>query len=162
MTIMEITSRSKVPELIYGTIIMVAIVGAFAELGAPTPEIVATLVGSSVALWLAHAYSRAIAAQLERRRYLRPSEVWEVMKDQASVVAVVPLPLTLILLAEAGLFSTSTALRLSVWAGIAILFVAGASVAHQATESRAWILLGGLANASLGVVVILLEAFFAH
>ena len=78
------------------------------------------------------------------------------------MVAVVPIPLVLIVLAEAGLFTTTTALRISAWSGVAILFVAGATVARRVTSSRAWITLGGVANAALGLLIIVLEAIFAH
>ena len=78
------------------------------------------------------------------------------------VVAVVPLPLTLIAVAEAGFLTTTTALRVSAWGGVAILFAAGSTVARQATDSMTWMILGGLLNSSLGAAIILLEAFFAH
>lgn len=141
---------------------MVALAGAFAQHHSGTSEVVAVLIGSSIALWLAHSYSRALALQLHHARYLNKQEIWGVLREQLAVVAVVPIPIVLIVLAEAGLFTVTTALRLSAWSGIAILFVAGATVARQVTSSRLWMTLGGLANAALGFLIIVLETIFAH
>src|SRR5687768_3407578 len=101
---------------------MVALLGALAELHAGTPEVLAALLGSSIALWLAHCYSRALGLKLELGRFLHWGELRQVFREQLFVVAIVPVPLILILIAETGLITPTTALRLSAWSGVAILF----------------------------------------
>ena len=156
------TSHPKVPELIYGTLLVMALVGAMAELHAGTSEAFAALLGSGVALWFAHSYSTTVGIQLQRGRYLNRREIWSVLRDELFVVAILPLPLTLLVLAEVGLFSTTTALRLSAWGGVAILFIAGVTVARQTAASSTWTIVAGLGHAALGGVIILLEYIFAH
>lgn len=149
--------------LIYGTIVLVALLGILAESETiAAPRAIGVILGASFALWLAHSFSEGVAAQLRLGRHLHLSEMKEIAIGEYSVVAVVAIPVGLLVCAGLGWLETETALSLSVWIGIGILAAAGWALGEGGRLSPAGRLLSAVISAGLGTIIVLIEIAFSH
>jgi hypothetical protein len=149
--------------LIYGTIILVALLGILAEnTTITTVDALAVIVGSSFALWVAHCFSEGVGAHLRLGRTPRSSEVRQIAIEELSVVAFAAIPVASLMCAGFGLLDVHTALRVAAWGGVGVLAVSGWALGKAGHLSTAGRLLAAVLCAALGTTVVLIEVAFSH
>jgi hypothetical protein len=149
--------------LIYGTIILVALLGLLAKDAETTSEeALALILGASLALYLSHCYSEAIGARFDLGRPLNRVEKAHIVTQELSVVALAVVPVALLLCARFGLLETDTALRVCMWGGIGLLGLAGWALGEGGRLPVVGRFLSAVLSAALGTGIVLLELLFAH
>ena len=149
--------------LIYGTIILVALLGILAE--SPritTVEALGVIAGSSFALWIAHCFSEGVGAHLRLGRALRSSEVRLIAIEELTVIAFAVVPVGSLICAGFGLLEVHTALRIAAWGGVGILAVSGWALGKAGQLSTAGRLLSAVLCATLGTAVVIIEIALSH
>jgi hypothetical protein len=149
--------------LIYGTIVLVSLLGLLAKDADTTSgEAQALILGASLALYLSHCYSEAVGARFELGRRLTRVETTHILTEELSVVALSVVPIALLLCAQVGILETETALRVSMWGGIGVLALAGWALGEGGRLGVGGRFLSGALCAALGTAIVLLELLFAH
>jgi hypothetical protein len=111
----------QVARVIYGAIIGLALVVALEAHSPGVGSVIATLLGTAVAVGLAELYSEIIGAETrERRRVDRPA-LREMGGEALAVVIGAGFPAIFFVLAAAGAFEVDTAFKLSKWSGVVLL-----------------------------------------
>ena len=149
--------------LIYGTIVVVTLLGLLAkDVHTTSGEALALIGGASLALYLSHCYSEAVGARLDLGRQLTPAEMAHILTEELSVVALSVVPVALLLCSQVGLLETRTALRVGMWAGIGVLALAGWALGEAGRLSVRTRFLSSAVCAALGTSIVLLELLVAH
>jgi len=149
--------------LIYGTIILVALLGILAEsTRITTVEAIGVIVGSSFALWIAHCFAEGVGAHLRAGRPLRSSEVRQVAIEELSVIAFAVIPVGSLICAGFGLLDVHTALRIGAWGGVGVLALSGWALGKAGHLPTAGRLLSAVLCAALGTAVVMIEVAFSH
>ena len=148
---------------IYGTIVVLAVVVAGAKAYPHSPgRIVALVLVTSAALWLAHVYAHALAHSVTHERHLSLVVLREIAGRERSIVEAALLPVAALLLGAAGVLSTQVAVWAALGLGLVVLAAQGIAVAR--IERLGW--LGTLAvvtaNLALGVLIIGLKLLVTH
>jgi hypothetical protein len=149
--------------LIYGTIVLVSLLGLLAqEADTTSGEALALILGASLALYLSHCFSEAVGMRFELGRRLTRLETGHILTEELSVVALSIVPIALLLCTQIGLLKTETALRVSTWGGIGVLAMAGWALGEAGRLSVGARFLSAALCAALGTAIVLLELFVAH
>jgi hypothetical protein len=115
----------QVPRVIYGAIIGLALVVAL-EAHPPAPGVVvATLLGTAVAVALAEIYSELVGFEAIRHRTAGRPEVGALLSDVAAVSVGIGFPSVFFLLAAAGALGTEAAFTVAKWTGLGLLGLYG-------------------------------------
>ncbi len=115
----------QVSRVIYGSIIGLALVVALEAHPPPTGAVIATLVGTSIAVGLAELYSEAIGLQVRGHRRARPDERRHLGGEIAAVMVGVGFPVVFFLLAAAGVLEVETAFTVAKWSGLGLIALYG-------------------------------------
>jgi hypothetical protein len=142
----------QVSRVIYGSIIGLALVVALEAHPPPAGAVIATLVGTSIAVGMAELYSEVIGLQVSARRRARPAERRELRGDIAAVMVGIAFPALFFLLAAAGAFDDETAFTVAKWTGLGLIAlygfvgarVSGAGTPRALLQASAAALIGGL------------------
>ncbi len=149
--------------LIYGTIIIVALLGILAENTRITSvDALGVILGSSFALWIAHCFSEGVGAHLRLGRALRSNEVRLITIEELNVIAFAVVPVGLLICAGFGLLDVHTALRIGAWGGVGVLAVSGWALGKAGRLSTAGRLLSAVLCAALGTAVVIIEVAVSH
>jgi hypothetical protein len=148
---------------IYGTIVTLAVIVAGARAYPHGAGHIAALVAAtSVAFWLAHVYSHALAHGVASDQHLSFGELRRIARQEGSIIEAAVPPLVALLLGSLGLISTQVAVWAAFALGLGILAVEGVAVARIERLG----LLGTLAvvagNLSLGVLLVGLKLVVSH
>ena len=120
------------------------------------------LLGAGLVLILAHVYSAAVAEVGGKGRWLTHAERHLLIADNLPVLAAVVLPSLLLIAAALGWLELAIALDLAIVLSVAALVFVGVYQAHKQGASTTLKLAIGAIGGSIGVIVILLEAFLVH
>lgn len=143
---------------IYGQIVVTSMLAATALEGSLGPvAVLASVLATLLALWIAHVYSDLIARRVTSARRLGPGEVMGALTQEWPIVqAVVPAAVAL-LLAAVGVWSRDTAVDLALGAGVLSLFGWGLVIGRRSglgwPRSCLWASLSGV----LGLLVVGVE-----
>jgi hypothetical protein len=145
-------ASEQVSHVIYGSIIGLALVVALEAHPPPVGAVIATLLGTSVAVGLAELYSQLIGLQVRGRRRARRAERRELGADIAAVTAGIAFPAVFFILAAAGAFDGETAFDVAKWTGLGLIAlygfvgarVSGAGALRSLFQASAVALIGGL------------------
>ena len=149
--------------LIYGTIVLVSLLGLLAnDADTTSGEALVLILGASLALYLSHCFSEGIAVHFDLGRRLSRMEAAHILTEELSVVALSVVPIALLLCAQVGLLETETALRVSMWGGIGVLALAGWALGETGRLTVSGRFLCAALCAALGTAIVLLELLFAH
>lgn len=149
--------------LIYGSIVLVSLLGLLAKDASTTSvEGMTLIVGASLALYVSHCFSEAVGMRLDVGRRLTRTERTHILTEELSVVALSVMPVALLLCAQVGLLGTETALRVSMWGGIGFLAMAGWALGEAGRMPIMSRLLSATLCAALGTAIVLLELLLAH
>lgn len=148
----------QVSRVIYGSIIGLALVVALEAHPPPVGAVIATLLGTSVAVGLAELYSEVIGLQVRGRRRARPDERRHLRAEIAAVMVGVAFPVVFFLLAAAGALDDETAFTVAKWSGLGLIAVYGFAGARMSGAGPVRSLLQASGVALIGGLLIALKA----
>jgi hypothetical protein len=152
----------QVSRVVYGAIIGMALVVAL-EVHPPSPGvIVATLLGSAVAVGLAEVYSELLGVETRTRRHVRGAELRHMAGDALGVAFGIAFPAVFFILAAAHAIEAGTAFTIAKWSGVGLIGFYGFSASRLAGDALAASLVRGLVAALIGASLIALKALLLH
>ena len=148
----------QVSRVIYGAIIGLALIVALEEHPPSSGVVVATLLGTALAVGLAEFYSDIIGTETRLRRHVRRAELPEMMYDVAAVAYGIAFPAVFFVLAAADAIEEDTAFTIAKWSGVGLIAVYGYIAAHLAGDSVSASTLRALAAGLIGALLIVLKS----
>ncbi|MBA3300614.1 MAG: hypothetical protein H0T15_01985 [Thermoleophilaceae bacterium] len=138
---------------VYGTILVTALIAAYSEYeGTSSSELLLAVVTTSIVLWLAHVYARAVSQRMEspatRGLFLAA------MRHERPIVEAAVLPAVILALSALGAYGVTTATDLAIGVGVAALFGWGYAIGAREGRSVPGCLLSGVVNATFGLVLV--------
>jgi hypothetical protein len=142
---------------IYGAILVTAVIAALSEdHGAGARELLAAALDTSIVFWLAHVYAQHVGERAATTDRAQWHSFRALLGRELPMVVAAFLPLAALALGAANVLSRDTAVTAALTAGVVELFFWGTLAGrHEHGPLRA--LVGGVANAGLGVLVVLLK-----
>ena len=151
-------SARHVSRVIYGAIIGLALVVALQAHPPPPGAVIASLLGTAVAVSLAEVYSELVGFETIRRRQATSAETESLIADAAAVAIGVGFPSVFFLLAVVGVLGDESAFRIARWTGLGLLGLYGFAGARLTGSSLLGALLKGGGVALIGAALIGLKA----
>ncbi len=149
---------NRVSRVIYGTIIGIALVVAL-EHEHPRPAVmVATLLGTAVAVGLAELYSDILGAEVRSRHRVDRAHVREITRGAIAVAFGSGFPAVYFLLSVAGAMEVETAFTVAKWSGLALAAFYGFWAARLAEVGTLRALVQATAVALVGAFLVGLKA----
>jgi hypothetical protein len=151
-------SSRQVSRVVYGSIIGLALVVAL-EAHPPAPAaVIASLLGTAVAVALAELYSDLVGFETMRHRKAGEAELRELAADIAAVGFGIASPAVFFLLAATGGLELDTAFRVAKWSGLGLIGVYGFAGARLSGAGLGAALMQAAAVALIGAALILLKS----
>ena len=141
---------------LYGTVLVTSVLVAFASFEDVGYVIAAVLITTSV-FALAHAWAHALARSGAARAPLDRHALLSSIGHEFPIVQAALPAAVVLLLAALDVYSVGTALWIAVLVNVALLFIWGAGLRQLAGGTGLQVLGGGLASASLGLVLVALK-----
>jgi hypothetical protein len=148
----------QVSRVIYGAIIGLALVVALEAHPPPPGAVVATLLGTAVAVALAELYSELVGFETHRKRDPTPAERRALGADIAAVALGISFPALFFVLAAAGAMEDENAFDWAKWTGLGLIGVYGFAGARMAGGGLTASLAKALGVALIGALLIGLKA----
>jgi hypothetical protein len=149
---------NQVARIVYGAIIGLALVVALEAHPPPPGVVVATVLGTGVAVGLAEIYSETLGAEVRTRTRADREVMRTIWRDTAAVVFGVAFPATFFVVAATGAIDTDTAFDLAKWCGLGLIGFYGFIAARLSGARLATALVKGLTAALIGAFLIGLKA----
>jgi VIT1/CCC1 family predicted Fe2+/Mn2+ transporter len=151
-------SSRHVSRVVYGAIIGLALVVALQD-HPPAPwAVIATLLGTAVAVGLAELYSELLGRETRTRRRVGRREVRAELAGVAAVAFGIAFPAVFFVLAAAGAFETHTAFVIARWTGLGLIAFYGFCAGRLSGASIGRSLIQAAAVAAIGGAVIAFKA----
>jgi hypothetical protein len=148
---------------IYGTIVALAVVVAGARAYPHGAGHIAVLVAAtSVAFWLAHVYSNAVAHSVASDQHLSFGELRRIARREGSIIEAAVPPFAALLLGALGMISTQVAVWAAFALGLVVLAAQGITVARIERLGPLATLAVVAGNVSLGVLLVGLKLVVSH
>ena len=144
----------QVSRVIYGAIIGLALVVALETHSPGMGSVIATLLGTAVAVALAELYSEVIGFEAIGRRKATRAELPHLAGDVAAVAFGIAFPAVFFVLAAAGVLDDQTAFDVAEWAGLGLIGLYGFAGARLSGETRLTSLLKATGVALIGALLI--------
>jgi hypothetical protein len=153
----DVRRRYQYAAAVYGSILVAALVGATFEERASAQTITLSLAGTVVIFWVAHAWSEVVGARVAEGRLFDPARIKAITIEEWPLVEAGMLPVALLALAWAGLFSRHTGVVLALAVAIFQLVTWGV-VAGRRTQAtwRGALVVGGF-DGLLGIAIVAIE-----
>ncbi|HEY7268019.1 MAG TPA: hypothetical protein VH501_10005 [Solirubrobacterales bacterium] len=151
-------SSRQVSRIIYGAIIGLALVVALQAHPPPPGAVIASLLGTAMAVSLAEIFSELVGFETVRRRHAEPAEVRTVLVDSAAVAIGIGFPAVYFLLEAIGVLGDDSAFALARWTGLALLGLYGFVGARLTGSGLAGALVKACGVALIGAALIGLKA----
>ena len=148
----------QVSRVIYGSIIGLALVVALEAHPPRSAAVIASLIGTVIAVALAELYSELVGLQVRGHRRARGAERRELLADIAAVTFGVAFPALFFILAAAGVFEQDTAFDAAKWTGLGLIAVYGVVGARVSGAGVVPSLIQGSTVALIGGALIALKA----
>ena len=149
------------PESIYGTIIVSALI-VLVEDGESDFSLLVAVAATSFVFWVAHVFASTVAHHGKRDGVEIPlgEALGRAVRHSSGLLLAAIIPIGTLALGALGVLPEDDAYVLALFVGVAVLFALG-WLAFAERGSRWFVcLLGAVGTALLGVIVILLKAFF--
>ena len=157
------TMGERLGGFIYGTIVALAVVVAGARAYPHEAGHIAVLVAAtSVAFWLAHVYSHALAHSVANDQHLSFGEVQRIARREGSIIEAALPPFAALLLGAFGVISTQAAVWVAFALGLAVLAAQGLTLARVDRLGPLGTLAVVAGNVSLGVLLVGLKLIVSH
>src|SRR5436305_10604753 len=150
----------KAAGLIYGTIVVAALLDAESAVKETYAETVAGVVIAVLVYWLAHAYATFAGQRLSRRETFHLSDLTQALVEQATILAGAMVPLGVLLIGWAAGASLDTAVNIGIYTSAAMLLLIELVSGLRAHLSGPALLIQTLFGATLGALVIALKLVF--
>ncbi|HEY1284494.1 MAG TPA: hypothetical protein VGF04_00255 [Solirubrobacterales bacterium] len=151
-------SSRGVSRVIYGAIIGLALVVALQAHPPPPGAVIASLLGTAIAVSLAEIFSELVGFETRRRRHAERAEVRAVLADSAAVAIGIGFPAVYFLLEVIGVLGDDAAFLLARWSGLGLLGVYGFVGARLTGSGLLSALLKACGVALIGAALIGLKA----
>jgi hypothetical protein len=148
----------QVARVIYGAIIGLAIVVGLQRHPPPPGSVIATLLGTAVAVGLAELYSEVVGTETRTRHRIERAQLRAIAEDVAAVAFGVGFPAAFFVLAAAGAMELDTAFDLAKWSGLGLTAFYGFAAARLAGERLLAALAYAAAIGLVGAFLIALKA----
>ena len=147
---------------VYGSIVAAALIEAFRAEHVKAEQIALAVLTTMTVFWLAHVWSGIVGDRIHHGAKLQVSRLIRIGRAEWPLVEASFVPVVVLMLGWAGLYSDATAARLALGVCIAQLFAYGAIVGRHAYHGWPAAIVAGLLNAGLGLVLIELEVLVLH
>jgi hypothetical protein len=148
---------------IYGTIVALAVLVAGARAYPHGAGHIAVLVAAtSVAFWLAHVYSHALAHSVASGQHLAFGELRRIARREGSIIEAAVPPLAALVLGALGVISTRGAVWAAFALGLVVLAAEGVTVARVERFGPLGTLAVVAGNVSLGLLLVGLKLVVGH
>jgi hypothetical protein len=151
-------SSRQVPRVIYGAIIGLALVVALQAHPPPPGAVVASLLGTAIAVALAEVYSELIGFETVGRREAQRREIRTLLLDTAAVAVGIGFPSVFFVLAAVGVLADDSAFTLAKWTGVGLLGIYGFAGARLTGAGLPAAILKAGVVAAIGAALIGLKA----
>jgi hypothetical protein len=148
----------QVSRVIYGAIIGLALLVAIEDHPPTSVVVIATLIGTAVAVGLAEFYSDMVGSETRLRRHLQRSELRHIFSDVAAVALGILFPVLFFVLSAAHAIEEDTAFDVAEWTGVGLLALYGFAASRLAGERITAAALRGLAVGLIGAFLIGLKS----
>ena len=144
--------------VVYGSIIGLALVVALEAHPPPPAAVIASLLGTAVAVALAELYSELVGFETTRHRRAGATELRGLSADIVAVGAGISFPALFFLLAATDVLEVETAFTVAKWTGVALIGVYGYAGARLSGAGLVACLVQGAAVALIGAALIVLKS----
>jgi hypothetical protein len=148
----------QVSRVIYGAIIGLALVVALEDHPPSSGVVIATLLGTAVAVSLAELYSDVLGIETRARRHTDPAELSHIWAEVLAVALGIAFPVVFFVLAAAHVIGDSAAFTAAKWSGIGLIGFYGLAAARLAGSGWVISALRALAAMLIGAFLIALKA----
>jgi hypothetical protein len=148
----------QVARVVYGSIIGLALVVALEAHPPPPAAVIASLLGTAVAVALAELYSELVGFETTRRRKAQPTELHRLTADIAAVAFGISFPAAFFFVAATGSLEPETAFTVAKWTGLGLIGVYGYAGARLSGAGLATSLVQAGAVALIGAALIVLKS----
>jgi hypothetical protein len=148
----------QVSRVVYGSIIGLALVVALEAHPPPPGAVIASLLGTAIAVALAELYSELVGFETTRHRKADSRELRHLGIDVAAVAFGISFPAVFFLLATLDRFEDETAFTLAKWTGLGLIGIYGFAGARLSGARMTTALLQATAVALIGGALILLKS----
>ncbi len=149
---------TQVARVVYGAIIGLALIVALEKHPPAAGTMVASLLGTAVAVALAEVYAEIVGIETRERHRIRRDQMGELRDDALAVAFGVAFPAVFFVLSAAGAIEVGTAFTLAKWTGLALIAFYGFVAARFAGAPVARALAQGAAAAAIGAALIAFKA----
>ena len=147
-----------VSRIVYGVIIGLAVIVALDQHPPSSGVVIATLLGTAVAVGLAEVYSDIVGTETRTRRHIRRADLPDMAYDGIAVGFGISFPAVFFVLAAAGVMEKDTAFTVAAWSGLGLISFYGFCAARLAGESPVFSVLQALGVGLIGAILIALKA----
>jgi hypothetical protein len=151
-------ASNQVSRVVYGAIIGLALVVALEAHPPPAGAVIASLLGTGVAVALAEVYSEVLGIEVRTRRHVEREHSRAIWADTGAVAFGISFPAVFFVLSAAGAFEIDTAFDLAKWSGLGLIGFYGFCAARLTGAGLSSALIKGLAAALIAAFLIALKA----
>ena len=148
----------QVSRVIYGAIIGLALVVSLEHHPPTAGVMIATLLGTAVAVGLAELYSEIVGTEARTHRRVKRAGVRHMLDDVGAVALGIAFPAVFFILAAAGVLEDEAAFTIAKWSGLALIGFYGFCAGRLSGASVAASLLQAVIVGTIGGVLIGIKA----
>ena len=148
----------QVARVVYGAIIGLALIVALEKHPPAAGTMIASLMGTAVAVGLAELYAEIVGIETSERHRVRRDQVGELIDDSLAVAFGVAFPAVFFLLSVLGAMEVDTAFAFAKWTGLALIGFYGFAAGRYAGAPVSRALLQGAGAAAIGAALIAFKA----
>lgn len=148
----------QVARVVYGAIIGLALIVALERHPPAAGSMIATLMGTAVAVGLAELYAEIVGIETRERHRVRRDQLGELRDDSLAVGFGVAFPVVFFLLAAFGAIDVDTAFDLAEWTGLGLIGFYGFVAARYSGAPVSRALIQGAGAAAIGAALIAFKA----
>lgn len=155
----HLASRA-ISKVLYGSIVVLALEVALEDEHPPAPHVIASIIGTGLAVAFAELYSDVIALEINRKRRPTSVEVAEIARKVSGVAVGAAFPVVFFGLAWAGVISVERAFEASIWTGLGLVGLYGFAAARLAGNGVVRAVLQASVMLLIGVAIIFVKSLF--
>jgi len=148
----------QVARVVYGAIIGLALIVALEKHPPAAGTMIASLLGTAVAVGLAELYAEIVGIETSERHRIRREQLGELRDDSLAVAFGVAFPAVFFLLAAVGAMELDTAFSFAKWTGLALIGFYGFTAARFAGAPVSRAVMQGAGAAAIGAALIAFKA----
>jgi hypothetical protein len=156
-------SRTTIAGTVYGTIVVLAVLGAGGRAYQDDLwRLVVIVVTTVLVLWMAHVYAHGLGESLQMGKRLNAAELGSIARRELAIPLAAVGPATILVLGAVGLFAGRTAEWLAFGLGVVTLAAQGLRYAAAERLGRGATIAAVSINLALALVLVVLEVLVSH